>query len=165
MKIVIQSIPHDHHRYPTLGDYWLDEDGALQIRVSQLPDRRDMAALALHELVEAMLCLDRMISFEEITAFDQAHLEGPYSDDPGHHPQAPYHHEHVFAEIMERMLAHELGRNWQDYERAVAALDARERPITDEERFFAGEQWTDDQVRRMRANSLANPFVKAGRTS
>ena len=40
----------------------------------------------------------------------------------GADPNAPYHSEHVFAEIVERMLALELGVNWERYTAAVREL-------------------------------------------
>jgi len=119
MKILIQSIPHHQHRYSTLGDYWRDEDGTLQIRVSEMSDPRDMILCALHELVEVVLCEHRNIAEPDIMAFDVAH---PDADEPGDLPDAPYHKEHVFAEIVERLMAAQLERNWNDYGAAVEAL-------------------------------------------
>ena len=31
MKMKIESIPHDEQRYPTVGDYWVDEHGVEQV--------------------------------------------------------------------------------------------------------------------------------------
>lgn len=125
MKIVIETIPHRQHRYPTAGDYWRDPDGVLQIRVSETADERSALLVALHELVEVILCEHRGIKEEDITAFDMAHLDDddPWVDDPGHCPDAPYHREHVFAEIIERLMAFELDRNWQKHEAALNKLD------------------------------------------
>lgn len=125
MKIVIESIPHSEHRYPTVGDYWRDEDGTLQIRVSDTGNVQDAVLVALHELVEVTLCENQGISEEEITAFDISTQGGPYEDDPGHCPDAPYHREHVFAECIERLVAQEMGVNWQDYEKRLLALDGK----------------------------------------
>lgn len=126
MKIVIETIPHNQHRYPTLGDYWRDADGALQIRVSETVDPRDSFLIALHEVIEVVLCEHRGIKEEDITAFDKQHLgeDDPWVDDPGHCPEAPYHNEHVFAECIERLVALELDRNWQEYDAAISLLDA-----------------------------------------
>lgn len=127
MKIVIETIPHDRHRYPTIGDYWRDADGTLQVRVSEMPDSRDVLLVALHELVEVVLCEHRGIREEDITAFDKSHCDDrdPYVDDPGNSPDAPYHNEHVFSETVERLIALELDRNWQEHEAALGALDAK----------------------------------------
>lgn len=119
MKIVIETIPHDQQRYPTCGDYWVDPDGTLQIRVSEMGDRHMEVLVAAHELVEVFLCEARGIAEPDVMAFDMTH---PELDDPGHDPRAPYHHEHVFAECVERLFATELGVNWQEYEARLAEL-------------------------------------------
>ncbi len=132
MRIVIETIPHASQRYPTIGDYWVDPDGTMQVRVSDFASvvptsdfaRNYAVLIALHEVVEQVLCLQRGIEEAAITAFDMAHLTGEWSDDPGHCPDAPYHREHVFAECLERLFAAELGVNWQAYTAAIEALDA-----------------------------------------
>lgn len=136
MRIVIETIPHASHRYPTLGDYWVDADGTVQIRVSDFSGACDTPRLyalliAFHEMIEQALCLQRGIAEEAITAFDMAHLadDDPWVDDPGHCPQAPYHREHVFAECLERLFAAELGVNWQEYEAAIAVVDKASDPV------------------------------------
>src|ERR1700761_1579070 len=131
MKIVIETIPHAAHRYPTVGDWWRDPDGTLRIRVSRFsahipaplgnPDNEYFAFLiALHELIEVTLCERRGITQEAVDAFDMATTahDSPWADDPGNCPEAPYHKEHVFAECIERLMARELGVNWQLYEAA-----------------------------------------------
>jgi hypothetical protein len=127
VKIVIESIPHDQHRYPTTGDYWQDEDGTLQVRVSNIgpDDERMQFLVALHEMIEMTLCAFRGIAEPDIKAWDEAVPDdSPYADDPGHDPTAPYHKEHVFAECIERLVAAELGVNWQKYEERCDALYA-----------------------------------------
>jgi hypothetical protein len=42
--------------------------------------------------------------------------------EPGDHPGAPYHAEHMFASKVEEMLAKQLGVDWLEYERAIEAL-------------------------------------------
>lgn len=128
MKVVIETIPHDQHRYPTIGDYWTDADGTKHIRVSELPDRRYAILIALHELIESEICDFRGIPEEAITAFDKQHCDDddPWVDDPGNCPEAPYHREHVFAECIERLVARELDVNWQEYDAVLKALDAKE---------------------------------------
>jgi hypothetical protein len=130
MRIVIETIPHATHRYPTIGDWWRDPDGTLQIRVSEMDDDRSELLVAVHELVEAILCESRGITEEAVTAFDEAHCgdDDPYVDDPGNSPAAPYHHQHVFAESIERLLAQVLKIEWEDHEAACLALDGKERP-------------------------------------
>jgi hypothetical protein len=125
VKIVIETIPHDKHRYPTIGDWWTDAEGTRQIRVSELSDFRYALLVAVHELVEQALCQARGISEQQVTNFDKDHLE---LDEPGESPRAPYHREHVTAENIERLLAQELDVNWQRYTAACLALDAEPAP-------------------------------------
>lgn len=126
MKIVIETVAHKDQRYPTLGDWYRDKDGVLQIKVSAFSDPFHSFLVALHELIEVTLCDQRGITEEEVTAFDKAHLSDDdlWVNDPGLCPDAPYHREHVFAECIERLVAQELGVNWQDYELACLAMDA-----------------------------------------
>jgi hypothetical protein len=121
LRIVIETTPLACQRYPTVGDWWR-EDGVLQIRACETADPRDALLVALHELIEAALCEHRGISEGSVTMFDLAHLD---SDDPGSLPDAPYREEHVFAECVERLMALELGRDWKEYDAALAALGAK----------------------------------------
>ncbi len=116
--ISIRAIRHDEHRYETAGDWYDAPDGTLAIRVSDLGDPRFTTLLAIHELVEALLCRFRGIPVEAVDAWDQAYADG----EPGDDPRAPYHREHRFAELVERLLAHELGVDWAEYEAAGERL-------------------------------------------
>lgn len=118
MKIVIESIPHAAQRYDTLGDWWFDPAGVLQIRVSNdqalgggPPDEREQFCIELHELVEARLCQERGITQKQVDDFDKLHLtEGHNTEvEPGDDPRAPYREEHRFAMIVEHLMARELG--------------------------------------------------------
>lgn len=128
LRINIETIPHDEQRYPTVGDYWEDADGTLQVRVSDLGDRRCEFLIALHELVEFELCRQRGITEREITAFDmqfEKEIAAGIRDDdeePGDDAGAPYHREHVFATKVERMVATEMRVDWDDYEDRLHAL-------------------------------------------
>lgn len=128
LKINVRTIPHDAQRYPTTGDYWEDEDGTLQVRLSDLGDRRLEFLVAIHELLEFELCRMRGISEETITRFDLKFEEEiaaglrDEDDEPGEDPEAPYRREHAFAEKIERLIAKEMGVSWRDYERRLGAL-------------------------------------------
>lgn len=133
LKIVIEAIPHADHRtingekYETCGDYfWYD--GTLHIRVSEVPEHADYSLpVIVHELVEALLCHERGIHSAVIDRFDmqfEAKREEGNTDEPGDDPSAPYHDEHVFATIIERLVARELGIEWSGYEKAVNNLGA-----------------------------------------
>ena len=58
MKIIIQAKPGNAMRYPTLGDWYVDQNGDLIVKsvgVNPLADD-DAFLVALHELIEAKLC-------------------------------------------------------------------------------------------------------------
>jgi hypothetical protein len=120
MRVRVVVIPHGDQRYPTLGD-WVFGDGELVVTVSDTGDEEMNFLIALHEQVEAMLCLKRGIAEEVVSGFDMAN---PSLNDPGLDPRAPYHREHLFAEHIERRVAGELGVNWKDYEKRCEALCA-----------------------------------------
>jgi hypothetical protein len=126
MKINIETIPHDEQRYPTVGDYWDDENGVIQIRVSDMKDWRYEALVIVHEMLEMFLTKHRGILEHEISNFD-IEFENTRSDqsvcvEPGDHPQAPHRREHFFATNLERLFAAELDVDWFQYDRDVDAL-------------------------------------------
>jgi hypothetical protein len=88
MRILIDTIPHEDQRYPTVGDW--------QFTKGDFGRGEDM--------------LDK---------FDKD-FDG--EGEPGDDPTAPYHREHVFATKIERMLAEELGIDWDAYDKTVNAL-------------------------------------------
>lgn len=115
MKIVIERIPEEEQRYPTLGDWWFDPaDGTIHIRASA--EDEDQAFLyILHELVEMWLCRKRGISQQSVDDFDftfeRERAEGLHGvdDEPGDDPKAPYRREHRYAMFIEHLVAFELG--------------------------------------------------------
>jgi hypothetical protein len=121
MKIVLETIPQAQQRYETLGDWWFDSDGTLQIRVTSddpiIPSEYDQFCIALHELVEVMLCKQRGITQQQVDDFDNQwiaqhpdYLNSELNDkEPGDDPTAPYRQEHGFASIIEALMAKELG--------------------------------------------------------
>jgi hypothetical protein len=123
MDIVSQVIPHEDQRYPTIGDWqWWPTPEALRIRVSALGDWRYEALIAIHEIVEAVLCKGADIGEEAVTAFDNEHEALDGKGEPGDSPDAPYQRQHGIASGIERMIAAELGVDWVKYEEAVDAL-------------------------------------------
>jgi hypothetical protein len=128
MKIEVETIPHHEQRYPTVGDYW-EEGGAVQIRVSEMHDWRYVILVAVHELIESMLARYRGISEEDIGRFDmefeRKREQGLVGGEPGDAPDAPYRREHFFATNVERLLAAELGVDWEIYETYVDSLGIR----------------------------------------
>jgi hypothetical protein len=121
-RIVIETIAPAAQRYQTVGDWVLDPDGTLHIRVSAMPKPEYSFLVAVHELLEAWACLQRGITPAEIDAADAQALTAPY-EEPGDQPWIIYHHEHDFASGIERLVAHELGVDWTQYAAAVDAAD------------------------------------------
>jgi hypothetical protein len=125
MKITIETIPHAEQRYPTVGDWqWLGPDHLI-IPVSETGDWRYNAAIAVHELIEALLCRNDGVDEATVSAFDIAYEEDRELDDdsePGDDPAAPYNRQHCFATAVERMLIAAFGASWDEYGDAVEAL-------------------------------------------
>jgi hypothetical protein len=128
MKVTIETIPHDQQRYSTCGD-WTLADGALTIRVSKMGNWRYEMAVAVHEVVEALLCMNDGVSQKDVDAFDMAYEANrrPYAAmdyvaEPGDDPTAPYHRQHCFATAVEMLLIGALGVPWGEYEAAVEKL-------------------------------------------
>jgi hypothetical protein len=138
MKIHIETIPHSSQRYPTVGDWFYDTDGTLHIKVSQMSDERYAILVAIHELIETVLCKHRHISQESVDKFDMAfeaerealiktggtakqHAE-IVGAEPGDDPAAPYNKEHCFATGIERLMAAELDVKWVTYDNEIQNL-------------------------------------------
>ncbi len=118
MNITIKTIPSKEQRYRTLGDYWFDEQGNLEVRVTKLNDWRWEFLIALHELVEVALCKDRGITIKEIDEFDkdfEKELPEDNEEEPGEHVHCPYKMEHLFADSIEKQMACQLGLDWYNY--------------------------------------------------
>jgi hypothetical protein len=56
-------------RYPTVADWQFKPDGSLHITVARMSDRRYEFSLALHELIEGLLCQQSGVSQERVDAF------------------------------------------------------------------------------------------------
>lgn len=125
----IWTIPHSEQRYDTCRDYWVDEKGVQQVRISELNDWRYEVLIAVHEIVELSLGRHRGIDENEITKFDinfeEAKARGECFGEPGDHVHAQYRKEHFFATNIERLFAAELGVNWFEYEKFVDELGSR----------------------------------------
>lgn len=132
MKIIIETIPHEQHRYTTAGDWFYDSDGALRIKVSGLSDWRREALVAIHELVEVLLCKHDGVTQEIVDQFDkqfEANRTEDNDNEPGDEPSAPYVKQHCLATGIERILAVHLGVDWKPYEQELCDLpEVEEKP-------------------------------------
>lgn len=124
MNVKIEIIPHEQHRYTTVGDWFFDASGDLTIQVSKLSDWRREMLVAIHELVEVVMCRSDGISQAIVDDFDMNKFK--YSDhpdeEPGDQPYAPYRRAHCVATGIERIMASELCVNWKPYEEELEAL-------------------------------------------
>lgn len=126
--ITIKIIPHKEHRYETVGDWWWTKDGDLEIRVSKMSDWRYEVCVAIHELVEVVLCKQAGVSQESVDEFDieyekqRAKSLSLDTSEPGDSRFAPYRFQHCIATGVERVVAAVLGVNWSDYETEINSL-------------------------------------------
>jgi hypothetical protein len=128
MNIQAKTIPHSEHRYETVGDYWTDENGVTQFRVSEMGDEDYAFLVFVHELIEEHLTRRAGIDEPKIKAFDEMFEKerdkGKHadSDEPGFDSRSPYQREHTIATGIEMMLAGEMGINWNEYNKTVMSL-------------------------------------------
>ena len=121
LNIEIKTIKQSEHRYETLGDYWHDADGKIHIRCTALKSEDSEFLVILHELVEMYITKRKGIDEPKIMAFDiefeKERAEGKWDEnaEPGDDPRAPYKTEHCLAEIIERLVARELGVDWKQH--------------------------------------------------
>ncbi len=126
-EIVIRVIPHDQHRYNTTGDYYEVGDGKWVMEISELGDVRYEFLVMIHELVEWFQLWLRGVKEEEVRVFDEwweeeARKGNVQVDEPGDDLRAPYYWEHMFATLVERMVAVQLGVDWGEYKERLRKL-------------------------------------------
>lgn len=117
MKIELKSIDPNAIRYSTCGDWeWLPGD-LLKITVPDYGNREYSAFLvALHELVEAVLCKKSKVSESDVSTWD---IDHPELEEPGDHVGAPYHDQHKTALKIEKIVCEALKLDWDDHEEWV----------------------------------------------
>jgi len=128
MEIHIKTIPHNSQRYETCGDYFYDDLGVLQIRVSEMGDEKYETLVAIHELIEERLTKWKGITEQQILDYDlyyeKRRQQGlvPADSEPGFSEGAPYKAEHTFATSIEMMMCAYAGISWPEYDRTVMEL-------------------------------------------
>jgi|ERR1044071_1627060 hypothetical protein len=122
MDIHIKVIPESEMRAGVSGaDWFFDDKGDLQVRVSPMRDSRYETLLAIHECVEAIMAHHNGVTVKAVDEFDQKYYETHADDlDAGDEADAPYRHEHCLATAIERILCAELGVVWSEYDRELA---------------------------------------------
>ena len=141
--IIIEVIPHKNQRYSTCGDWQLPNPDTLAITVSDTGNDRSNMLVAIHELVEALLCMSQGISPEMVDAQGispemvddwDIHGLGSQMNEPGEHPGAPYHWQHRAADIVERIVCMQFGMSWLLHETLVEDLFKDESKAIPDER-------------------------------
>lgn len=125
--INVEVIKHKDQRYETCGDWYTAlrdyELIDLQVKVSDTGDSHYNQLIAVHEIVEAILCTAHGIPESYVTEWDKANPDSP---DPGSIPGCPYYRQHMIATMIERVIAAELDINWNDYEATLERLGDQE---------------------------------------
>ncbi len=115
-SVIIATISPKEMRYRTVGDWFFTEPGCLTIQVADTGNWIYNLLVAVHELIETILCQIAGVSEKRVSNFDLAHQD---DEDPGTHPKAPYHDQHMTAMGIEMILAARAGVKWRIYEDAL----------------------------------------------
>ncbi len=125
-KIIVRFIDPANHRYPTPGDWLYDaEDHVLEVRVSKMGDWRSELAVAIHEAVESVMCLEKDVTEAEVTAFDmqfekeRADEKHRETDEAGDDDRAPYHDQHIAATFVEKEVCAQTKIPWTEHDKNV----------------------------------------------
>lgn len=127
-KIVIEIIPHDQQRYETCGDWQLDENGVMQVKVSNFGLEIENFMVAIHEVVELILLRHRGVTDKDIDKFDFEFEqrvkkgEAGRNDEPGFASDSPYIQEHTLATAVELQMCAVAKINWNEYSAKIEAL-------------------------------------------
>jgi hypothetical protein len=116
MRIVIETKPKNLMRYVTAGDYFEVQKDNVFIDVCEQGNDDANFLISLHELIEWYLTKKRGIKEEDIMDFDLAH---PDSLEPGDEKDSIYRREHRFAENIERLVAGELGIDFNEHNNSI----------------------------------------------
>jgi hypothetical protein len=121
MNINIKIIPESEMRAEVNGaDWFFDDKGDLQVRVSPMSDWRYEILLQFHEAIEAVICHKNGVKQADVDTFDLEYDKThTFDDDAGDDPKAPYRLEHNYATAIERVMACALGVEWGPYEKEL----------------------------------------------
>jgi hypothetical protein len=119
MNISITVIDNNKQRYNTVGDWYYDPtDKTMVIKVSDTGNKKYNFLIAIHELIEAILCEWAGISSELVDMWDLNYGDG----EPGQGIDCPYFMQHFTATCIEGTLALMIGVNWVEYDECVNKL-------------------------------------------
>jgi len=112
-SVKIETVAPKEMRYRTVGDWFFSGEGCLVIQVADTGNWVYNILVAIHELIEVVLCQIAGVTQKQVDRFDLAHQD---DEDPGSHPKAPYHDQHLVAMGIEMILAGRIGVKWRKYE-------------------------------------------------
>lgn len=125
MLINIKTIPIEKMRYPSVGDYWYDKKGTLQVRVADMGNEFYEKMVIIHELIEEALTKQNGISEQQIMDFDlefEANRKDGNLDEPGFDENCIYKKEHTFATSVELGMCAIVGEDFMKYDKTVNEL-------------------------------------------
>jgi hypothetical protein len=131
--IEVDIVPHSTQRYDTPGDWQFigaGQDWRLRVSVSNLSETKPYVghpwyevALALHEVIEALLCRAQGVTEEAVDLWDKQSVWKTHGfSEPGEDPECPYYKQHMFAEAFERLFISQLGLSWREYSERLTQL-------------------------------------------
>lgn len=135
MNIICKTVPNDEiklRRGFTGADWWwavvsLDNGKSkeiLNVRIAEeLMDWRERAALALHEIAEALMCKWLGITVAQVDAFDAEYQRTHEIDlNAGDEPDCPYAIPHTFATAIERIFTGCVKLPWKPYDDKLSKI-------------------------------------------
>ncbi len=118
MNIEGHPVPLSDIRAKNAGD-WKTAEHEIVVKMAQSLTDDEQLLVFVHELVEARLCQRTGVTDDQVTAWDEAHLD---AEEPGEISGAPYREAHARALEVERHLAEVLKVDWHAYEERLHAL-------------------------------------------
>ena len=116
-------------RYPTVGDWWIDGKGNLEVRVADMKNTHYEWFVAEHEINEALLCIRDGVDEKIITEFDivfeklrEQYPELIGDQEPGNMVSAPYNKQHLAATNIEMLTCWVFKEDWGKYDDAINSL-------------------------------------------
>ena len=110
----------DKLRYKSCGDYFVDGYGNTVIQIMKQSKPEYSFLIGLHEFGEEYLNRISGISEESVLKWD---LDHPELDDPGSHKDSPYHDNHVFMMLIEKLFCLQMGISFDKYDDALIVSD------------------------------------------
>lgn len=132
-RIFIYVIPHKEQRYDTVGDWFISND-TLYIKVSDVKNDKYHLAVAIHEIIETLLCMEDGVKEEIVSQWDTNYENMrkrkvkvlpcgcKIKDEPGDDKHAPYHKQHQKATQVEKFVLKILGAKWKEYNKKLCSL-------------------------------------------